>query len=104
MSDTPEQSARDKFIEVLYSRRMLQPAEEWVIDVNLSAYAHELVAATLRTVAEQVGSTEERANLLHTADEVANGADQTCCPMCQEVTCDSGCPLDGARTAWARHA
>jgi hypothetical protein len=81
---------------------MLRPGEEWVIDVNLSAYAHELVAATLRAVAEQVDSNEERANLLGIADEVARGQGQSCCPMCQEVTCDSGCPLSEARTSWAR--
>jgi hypothetical protein len=34
--------ARDQFIDVLRSRGMLRPGEEWVIDVNLRAYAHEL--------------------------------------------------------------
>ena len=34
--------ARDKFLDVLRSRGMMRPGEEWVIDVNLQAYAHEL--------------------------------------------------------------
>jgi hypothetical protein len=36
------QSARDKFIDALHSRRMMQPGKEWVIDANLAAYAKEL--------------------------------------------------------------
>lgn len=98
------QSARDKFIDVLYSRRMMQPGEEWVIDVNLNAYAHELVAATLRAVAEQVASLDDRASLLETAERVKAGEHDSVCPLCQEVACDSGCPLSGARAAWARQA
>lgn len=35
-------SARDLFIDVLYSRGMIRPGEEWVIDANLARYAHEL--------------------------------------------------------------
>jgi len=35
-------SARDEFIDVLRSRNMLKPGEEWVIDANLARYAHEL--------------------------------------------------------------
>jgi hypothetical protein len=35
-------SARDQFIDVLRSRGMLRPGEEWVVDANLAAYAHEL--------------------------------------------------------------
>lgn len=44
MTQTPgtQQSARDGFIEVLRSRRMMNPGEEWVIDVNLARYAREL--------------------------------------------------------------
>lgn len=42
MSVQPPQSARDKFMEVLRSRGMLKPGEEWVIDANLEAFANEL--------------------------------------------------------------
>lgn len=35
-------NARDRFIDALRSRGMLRPGEEWVIDANLAAFAHEL--------------------------------------------------------------
>ncbi|MEU3346391.1 hypothetical protein ABZ723_15675 [Streptomyces sp. NPDC006700] len=41
-SPTQPSPARARFIEVLRSRGMLRPGEEWVIDVNLRAYANEL--------------------------------------------------------------
>lgn len=91
--------ARDHFVQVLRSRGMLKPGEEWVVDVNLNAYAHELVAATLRTMAEQVTSTKDRATLLDTAEQVERSVDDACCPLCEEVTCDTGCPLEQARNA-----
>lgn len=34
--------AREQFLDVLRSRRMMKPGEEWVIDVNLASYAREL--------------------------------------------------------------
>lgn len=92
-------SARDRFVGVLRSRRMMQPGEEWVIDVNLNAHAHEVVAATLRMVAEQVRDDQDRSELLATADQVEREQDYACCPLCQEVTCDTGCPLSAAREA-----
>jgi hypothetical protein len=76
---------------------MMQPGEEWVIDVNLNAYAHEVVAATLRMVAQQVRDDQDRLELVATADQVERGQDDACCPMCQEVTCDTGCPLSALR-------
>lgn len=42
MTAEPQQNARDRFIEVLRSRGMLKPGEEWVVDANLNAVAHEL--------------------------------------------------------------
>lgn len=42
MAPAQPQNARDRFIEVLKSRRMLKPGEESVIDANLNAFAHEL--------------------------------------------------------------
>ena len=44
-------SARDEFIDVLRSRNMLKPGEEWVIDANLARYAHEL-AEKIRAAVE----------------------------------------------------
>jgi hypothetical protein len=41
-TDPQTQTARDRFIGVLRSRGMMRPGEEWVIDANLDAYAHEL--------------------------------------------------------------
>jgi hypothetical protein len=40
--EEPSKSARDQFIDVLRSRGMIRPGEEWVIDANLERYAHEL--------------------------------------------------------------
>lgn len=34
--------ARDQFVEILRSRRMMKPGEEWVIDINLARFAREL--------------------------------------------------------------
>ncbi|CAM5491980.1 MULTISPECIES: hypothetical protein [Streptomyces] len=43
MTNAPQsETARDRFIAVLRSRGMLRPGEEWVIDANLKAFAHEL--------------------------------------------------------------
>lgn len=42
MADSTETTARARFIDVLRSRGMLRPGEEWVIDANLNAFAHEL--------------------------------------------------------------
>ena len=51
MTTQPQpETARDRFIAVLRSRGMLRPGEEWVIDANLDAYAHEL-AETIRSEA-----------------------------------------------------
>ncbi|MEV5915820.1 hypothetical protein AB0M00_43925 [Streptomyces chartreusis] len=95
--------AREQFLEVLRSRRMMKPGEEWVIDANLNAYAHEVVAATLRTIAEQVVNDDDRASLLDTAGRVERGADDSVCPLCQEVTCDTGCALAQTRAIRAEH-
>lgn len=43
MTNQPDtQSARDAFLDVLRSRRMIDPGEEWVIDANLARHAQEL--------------------------------------------------------------
>lgn len=56
-----------------------------------------IVAATLRTVAEWGLSFEEglaRDELRDIADQVALvEPGDMCCPVCEEVECDEGCPL-----------
>ena len=58
-----------------------------------------VVAATLRTIAEQVRDTRDRDDLLTTAEQVEAAWDDACCPLCQEVTCDTGCPLSEPRAS-----
>lgn len=53
----------------------------------------QTVLATLRTVTEQLRDDRDRAALTETADRIEQGLDDACCPLCQEVTCDDGCPL-----------
>lgn len=62
------------------------------------------VAATLREVAEwglsfDNGPAESRDVLMDIARrvELLNIADDFCCPVCEEVTCDEGCPLEQVR-------
>lgn len=53
----------------------------------------QTVLATLRTVTEQLRDDRDRAALAETAEQIEQGLDDACCPLCQEVTCDDGCPL-----------
>jgi hypothetical protein len=55
-------------------------------------------AATLRTVAEW-GPTITREEFLAVAEQVEamTGNDGWCCPVCEEVECDDGCPLEPVR-------
>lgn len=55
------------------------------------------VSAALRVVAEQAERESDRQWLQETADAVGGSLDDACCPLCQEVTCDDGCPLSRAR-------
>ncbi|MFE1767301.1 hypothetical protein ACFW81_24165 [Streptomyces angustmyceticus] len=57
----------------------------------------QTVLATLRLVAEQVRDDRDRADLTQTADQIEHCLDDACCPLCQEVTCDGGCPLRADR-------
>lgn len=57
----------------------------------------ETVVATLRLVAEQVRDDRDRAALTEAAEQIEHGLDDACCPLCEEVTCDDGCPLRAAR-------
>jgi hypothetical protein len=56
----------------------------------------ETVVRTLRQVAEWMPMSLEE--LQETADLVERlGADPACCPMCEEIECDDGCPLAAIR-------
>lgn len=57
----------------------------------------QTVLATLRTVAQQLRDDRDRAALTETAEQIEQNLDDACCPLCQEATCDDGCPLRGAR-------
>jgi hypothetical protein len=59
---------------------------------------HEIVARTLEQLACWQDDDRSPENLRQLAREV-RGEDppDMCCPMCQEVDCDSTCPLAAAR-------
>jgi hypothetical protein len=60
------------------------------------------VIATLRYAAEWLND-DDRNLLSETADQVAaeDPREALCCPVCEEVECDEGCPLAGVRRAVA---
>lgn len=66
---------------------------------------HAVVTAvrdTLLQVASWVESDADREDLHDMANRVGLYADvarSECCPMCEEVRCDEGCPLAGIREA-----
>jgi hypothetical protein len=58
-----------------------------------------VVAATIRTVAGWISSDQDR-DLLHSAAEQVErdpGPDSICCPLCEEIACDDGCPMETVR-------
>lgn len=58
-----------------------------------------IVVATLLTASTWVGEPE-RDLLLDAAEETAGcdlAALRLCCPVCQELVCDPGCPLETVR-------
>lgn len=68
------------------------------------ALVRATVSATLRTVAEwglafQATPDEPASSEFHNiADQVDRlEADEMCCPVCEEVTCDETCPLAPVR-------
>jgi hypothetical protein len=54
-------------------------------------------AETLRQVAGWPGVTQEE--LYEIARQVEEAGDEMCCAVCEETTCDSGCPLSDVRSA-----
>lgn len=61
--------------------------------------AAEIVVATLRQLAswsEEDCLPESLAALAREVEE-HDFADSWCCPMCQEIQCDGGCPLAEVR-------
>jgi hypothetical protein len=58
------------------------------------------VERTLRTAAMWLESDKDSEMLIETANMVkAQGADELCCPVCEEIECDGGCPLETLRKA-----
>lgn len=59
----------------------------------------EVIARTLRQLAEWGDYDLQPAALLELATvvEVEDYEESWCCPMCQEVECDTGCPLEEVR-------
>ncbi|WP_030757254.1 hypothetical protein [Streptomyces sp. NRRL F-5135] len=55
-------------------------------------------AATLRTAAEWF-SGDDRDTMREVADQAERDRDGICCPVCEEVDCDEGCPLEHVRAA-----
>ena len=61
---------------------------------------HQIVAATLRQLAQWSDADRTPMELFNLATTVENSPpppDDMCCPMCQETECDTGCPLESAR-------
>lgn len=67
----------------------------------MTSHPSRIVAATLRQLAEWPDEERTPEVLRDLAIEVENHdyADSWVCPMCEEVECDDGCPLAGARTS-----
>lgn len=63
-----------------------------------------VVMATLRQLAGWCDDDRSPAALaeLATVLETEDWADCPCCPMCQEVDCDDGCPLAYVRAGYLR--
>jgi hypothetical protein len=63
-------------------------------------------AATFQYLAEWFGSEGQMAELGKLARDVAalTQENDMCCPVCQEVTCDEGCPLEPVRSRWQKAA
>lgn len=53
-------------------------------------------ASTLRVAAQWL-SGNDRDMLLEAAANAESNWDELCCPVCEEVTCDKGCPLESVR-------
>lgn len=59
----------------------------------------KIVAATMRVVARWTEDYEFRDMVYAAADQAEAAWDDACCPVCEEVTCDQGCPFESIRAA-----
>lgn len=83
--------ARTVLAALSSSGRLLPPGSE----------VRERIAATAETLHVVAGWGDVGAEELHrVAQEVAAGdvAGWTCCPVCEEIECDAGCPLAPVRS------
>lgn len=62
-------------------------------------------AATLRQVAGWVSDDSLRDSIYDAAELVERSGpeDWDCCPVCEEVECDDGCPLEPIRLDYERN-
>lgn len=74
-------------------RQSLSALEGMVVAVPVEARA---AAKALRTAAYWLPD-EQQALLLEAAEGAETHWDGACCPVCQEVWCDDGCPLEEVR-------
>lgn len=59
--------------------------------------AQQITARTLRQLSEWSDDERTPEALRDLAGQVSDDDHYFCCPMCQEVTCDEDCPLEGER-------
>lgn len=63
----------------------------------------QIVAATLRQLAgwgvrdRTPDSLYELAAVVEQYDHATGDLEALCCPMCQEIECDAGCPMEEVR-------
>lgn len=76
------------------------PAEGAVVPVPVEA---RIAAKALRTAAYWLPD-DHRATLLGAADGAERHWDGACCPVCEEVWCDTGCPLGEVRAKLMKEA
>lgn len=84
--------------------------QEAADELELASNPRPTIAATLRQVASWGSSILisravndlDETELRRLADEVENGdaSEWICCPLCEEIDCDGGCPLHDFRAAF----
>jgi hypothetical protein len=62
----------------------------------------EVIRATTAKTIRLVASWGQvpQADIYAVAEQVEAGWLEACCPVCEEVVCDEGCPLASVRPTW----
>ena len=59
----------------------------------------QTITRTLRTVSEWLTNEGDKIMLLEVAANVESSTDMSwVCPVCEEIVCDDGCPLEEVRS------